>query len=161
MKKILKLMTLRSVPMVIFTVLLTIFICAGLSLISCKAATEGKIEQPESGPTIIEGKVNAVTVDEAFRIFSEKNTDYLFLDVRTTEEFAEGHIENAILIPLSELEGRIDELPLDRAIIVYCKSGNRSTQASNLLVEKGFKKILNMEGGITEWKSKGYPLVTD
>ena len=84
--------------------------------------------------------------------------DLLVLDVRTAEEFSEKHLNNATLIPLAELEGRLAELASynDTEIIVYCNSGTRSLQASNILVANNFTKIYNMEGGISAWIAAGY-----
>ncbi len=89
------------------------------------------------------------------------NTAYpnlLVLDVRTVEEYNTNHLYNATLIPLAELEGRLSELASynDTEIIVYCLTGGRSLQASNLLVTNNFTKIYNMEGGITAWIAAGY-----
>ncbi len=87
--------------------------------------------------------------------------DYFILDVRSKEEFDSGHIEGAYLLPVSELEKRLAELPQGKPIIVYCKAGSRSTSAASILLEKGFKEIFNMTGGITEWQSKGFPTVVE
>jgi rhodanese-related sulfurtransferase len=64
-------------------------------------------------------------------------------------------------VPVSELENRLAELPQDKPIIVYCRSGSRSTSAASILLNKGFKEIFNMTGGITEWQSKGFPVVVE
>jgi len=84
--------------------------------------------------------------------------DLLVLDVRTIEEFNANHLYNATLIPVAELGGRLAELASynDTEIIVYCKSGSRSLQASIILVDNNFSKIYNMEGGITAWIAAGY-----
>ena len=84
--------------------------------------------------------------------------DLLVLDVRTMEEFNTNHLYNATLIPLAELEGRLAELESynDTEIIVYCGSGSRSLQASNILVANSFSKIYNMLGGINAWIEAGY-----
>jgi len=84
--------------------------------------------------------------------------DLFVLDVRTVEEFNEKHLYNATLIPLAELEGRLAELSSnnDTEIIVYCRSGSRSLQASDILVANNFSKIFNMEGGINAWIAAGY-----
>lgn len=74
------------------------------------------------------------------------------IDVRTPEEFAEGHIPNSKLIPLQELESRLDELNKDEPYLIVCRSGNRSAQASELLGNNGFKKIYNMTGGMNMWE---------
>jgi hydroxyacylglutathione hydrolase len=61
---------------------------------------------------------------------------FMLLDVRTAEEYAEGHIRGALLIPVQELEQRISEVPKDRQVYVYCRSGVRSSRASNILVNE-------------------------
>jgi len=82
------------------------------------------------------------------------------LDVRTESEYDAGHLENAVLIPLAELESRIDEILQykDTEIIVYCKVGGRSAQASTILDSNNFTKVFNVQGGITAWESAGYPV---
>lgn len=84
--------------------------------------------------------------------------DLLVLDVRTVEEFNTNHLHNATLIPLAELEGRLAELASynETEIIVYCRSGSRSLEASNILVDHGFTKVFNMLGGINAWIGAGY-----
>jgi rhodanese-related sulfurtransferase len=79
------------------------------------------------------------------------------LDVRTPQEFSQGHIKGAQLIPVYDLSNRIQELApfKDRPILVYCHSGNRSTTASRILKKNGFTKIFNLQGGITAWNSGG------
>lgn len=82
----------------------------------------------------------------------ETETDYIILDVRTPEEFAEKHIPNAINVP-NEVIGteEIVELPdKDQLILVYCRSGNRSKQASEKLVALGYTNIYEF-GGINDW----------
>jgi len=119
-----------------------------ISLAGCKTQ--------ESKPA----SITNVTADEVYKMLSS-NKDYFILDVRSKEEFDSGHIEGAYLLPVSELENRLAELPQDKPIIVYCRSGSRSTSAANILLEKGFKEIFNMTGGITEWQSKGFPVVVE
>ncbi len=83
------------------------------------------------------------------------------LDVRTQSEYNEGHLENAVLIPVNELESRVDEILQyrDSEIIVYCKAGGRSAQASSILDSNNFTKVFNVLGGITAWESAGYPII--
>ena len=84
--------------------------------------------------------------------------DLLVLDVRTVEEYNAKHLYNATLIPLVGLEGRLSELTSynDTEIVVYCRSGSRSLQASKILVVNNFSKIYNMLGGIDTWVGAGY-----
>ena len=87
--------------------------------------------------------------------------DLFVLDVRNIEEFNANHLYNATLIPLAELEGRLAELASynDTEIIVYCRTGFRSEQASNILINNNyynFTKIYNMLGGINTWIAAEY-----
>lgn len=90
--------------------------------------------------------------------------EVFILDVRTPEEYAAGHINGSTLlavqdIPAQELGKKLMEIPRDRKILVYCRTGTRSTQASKILVENGFAEVYNMQGGITEWIKAGYETV--
>jgi rhodanese-related sulfurtransferase len=82
----------------------------------------------------------------------------LFLDVRTQQEWDQGHIERSILIPLDLLPGRMNELPRDKDIVVVCKSGARSKEGTTLLRQSGFPRVTCMNGGIEAWIAAGYPL---
>jgi hydroxyacylglutathione hydrolase len=83
---------------------------------------------------------------------------FMLLDVRTAEEYAEGHIKGAVLIPVQELEQRISEVPKDKQVYVYCRSGVRSSRASKILVDAGYTRIENVVGGFMAWKDAGYPV---
>ena len=75
--------------------------------------------------------------------------EHLLLDVRTQEEYDAGHIADAVLIPVDELSDRMSEIEVDQdtPILVYCRSGNRSAVASDLLVNAGFNQVYNLLGG--------------
>lgn len=97
-----------------------------------------------------------ISVSEAkTRVDSE---EYFILDVRTEEEYDAGHIADSVLIPHTELSTRLDEVPKDISILVYCRSGQRSAIASQELVDNGYSEVYNMEGGIVEWQNAGYPV---
>ena len=90
--------------------------------------------------------------------------EVFILDVRRPDEYASGHIKNSTLlavqdIPANELDIKLKELPKDKPILVYCRSGSRSVAASTILVGNGFSKVYNMQGGITEWMNAGYETV--
>jgi len=118
-----------------------------------KASVPAEEKEEEEVPQIID-----ISPEEVYEIIS-KGEEFLILDVRTPDEFNEGHIEGAVLIPVDELERRLDELPKDKPIITYCRSGVRSRNAANILLENGFSKVYDMMGGIIEWINKGYPAV--
>ena len=92
-----------------------------------------------------------ITPQEAKAIM-DTETDYIIVDARTTEEFAQGHIENAILIPEYEIAERAEkELPdKNQLILVYCRSGRRSKIASDELVKLGYTNVKEF-GGIIDW----------
>ncbi len=79
--------------------------------------------------------------------------NYLLLDVRTQEEYDEGHIAEAVLIPHNELADRLSEIKGYDKVLVYCASGNRSVTASQILIEAGYKEVYNLEGGFSAWQA--------
>ena len=83
----------------------------------------------------------------------KREEGYLLLDVRTTEEYANGHIPGAICIPNETISTiQLKELPdLEQTILVYCRSGNRSRQAADKLVAIGYQNIIEI-GGIQDWE---------
>lgn len=82
----------------------------------------------------------------------------LFVDVRTQQEWDQGHIERSTLIPLDVLQTRMNELPRDQDIVVVCRSGARSKEGSTLLRQAGFRRVTCMTGGIQAWVAAGYPI---
>ncbi len=92
-----------------------------------------------------------ITPKEAKELMDTQK-DYVILDARTDEEFAEGHIEGAILIPEYEVDDRAeDEIPdKDALILVYCRSGRRSKIAAQALIELGYTNVKEF-GGIIDW----------
>ena len=92
-----------------------------------------------------------ITPEQAKTIM-DTESDYIIIDARTTEEFAEGHIEDAILIPEYEIADRAEkELPdKEQLILVYCRSGRRSKIASEELVKLGYTNVKEF-GGIIDW----------
>lgn len=106
--------------------LLTVFLLAG-----CTALAQGFVAPAEAKKLVKEGA--------------------LLLDVRTPEEFAEGHLEGAKNIPVGELEKRLAEVgDKGRPVVVYCRSGRRSESAKGILLKAGWKRVENL-GGKDNW----------
>lgn len=86
----------------------------------------------------------------------KSNKNVLILDVRTPGEFKSGHIPKAKNIPVNELSSKINTLSShkDEEVIIYCASGMRSSNASNILSKNGFNKIYNLSGGIGSYNNK-------
>lgn len=95
-----------------------------------------------------------ISVDQAYELYQAG--DYL-LDVRTQDEWDEYHIPGTTLIPLDELESRVDEVPRDQNVVVVCRSGNRSQVGRDILLQAGFTSVTSMDGGVSDWRAAGYP----
>jgi rhodanese-related sulfurtransferase len=80
------------------------------------------------------------------------------LDVRTSEEWNQGHIPGSTLIPLDQLSGRLVEVPRNRDVVVVCRTGVRSAQGLQILQQAGFTRAASMTGGMTAWQAAGYPV---
>lgn len=131
-----------------------------------------KMKNPGSYTFILGGKNGTINVVEFvqpnYKVVLAKeagdiiaNIKPLILDVRTPREYQRGHLQNSILIPVQELQHRLKEIETykDQDVLIYCATGNRSTVASKILIDNGFKRILNLRYGIVDWARKGYPVV--
>lgn len=118
------------------TIILTLALIAAL-LAGCAAPQPGTYRQ--------------VTAEEAMELMEDEE-DYIILDVRTAEEYAARHIPGAVLVPNETIGDKApDELPdKKQLILVYCRSGNRSKQASQKLADLGYTNIVEF-GGINTW----------
>ena len=83
---------------------------------------------------------------------------HTLIDVRTPEEYASGHIEGAVNIPVDSLQQRLDEVSRDLPVIVYCRTGNRSAPAAQILVNAGYIQVYDL-GGIQSWITAGFPII--
>jgi rhodanese-related sulfurtransferase len=91
-----------------------------------------------------------------------QNRGALLLDVREPDEYAQGHAPGSTLIPLGQLEQRLNEIAgyKNKPVAVICRSGRRSAQAAKLLDQAGFSAVSNIEGGMLAWEKAGLPVVT-
>ena len=127
----------------IFVILTIIMI---LGLVGC-----GKDTAAGQAQNANEASYTQISMDEAVTMMEEE-TDYIILDVRRPDEFADKHIPNAINVPNEAIgEEEIPELPdKEQMILVYCRSGNRSKQASEKLAALGYTNVYEF-GGINDW----------
>jgi glyoxylase-like metal-dependent hydrolase (beta-lactamase superfamily II)/rhodanese-related sulfurtransferase len=91
---------------------------------------------------------------------AEHRPELTLLDVRTAEEFhgPDGHVPGSFLIPLPELEARLQELPPGRPVVVVCHSGSRSALATQQLEKAGLTQVANLHGGLRAWEAEGFPI---
>lgn len=97
---------------------------------------------------ILEGKINPVYWDNLEKL----NNEAFILDVRAKEEQISGRLPHSYNIPLEELRARLDEIPTDKKIVVYCNKGKKSYFASRILLQKGFKEVYGLIGGYSLYK---------
>lgn len=103
-----------------------------------------------------------ISVSDASKLIDKNkdNQDIVILDVRTHEEYKSGHIANSVNINYksSDFKEQIEKLDKNKSYITYCRSGRRSTGASQTMKELGFQKIIMIQGGMTAWSKEGLPV---
>lgn len=102
-----------------------------------------------------------VSQDELIEMARKSSTsDMLILDVRSPEEFAEGHIKNAVNISHGEMSRNFMTILefQDKPVVVYCRSGRRASIAETILRDKGFTKVMHLEGDMNEWVDAELPV---
>jgi rhodanese-related sulfurtransferase len=98
-----------------------------------------------------------IKLDEAAKMYGKP--DVVIVDVRRPDEYAKGHVKNAIWIPVDDLLGRIEELPADKKLLFICAQGVRSGLACEMAAAMGFdtEMLYNIEDGTPAWIEKGLP----
>ena len=98
-----------------------------------------------------------VSSDEAAEMYG--SDDVVFVDVRRSDEYAEGHIKDALFIPVDDVLARIDELPTDKKLLFICAQGVRSGLACEMAAAMGIdpENLYNIEDGTPDWIEKGHP----
>lgn len=130
--------------------LLLFFLIATASVHSCQNNTGQKQAAPADGQPII----SEVLTPAAFQAKMAEIPNLQLIDVRTPEEFAQGHIDGALNLNFydddftQQLEQKLDK---GRPVMLYCRSGNRSGQAASEMVTMGFKELYDLKGGFMAW----------
>ena len=111
------------------------------------------------GSTTTEAGLQLTPVGEVNEIIAEPPEDLVILDIRTPEEFAAGHIAGAINIDYyaNDFEQRLGVLEMDVPYVMYCNSGNRSSNTLPLMDSLGFSEVYELDGGIQAWLGAGLP----
>lgn len=95
-------------------------------------------------------QVKIISAEEA-RILLDRNPDTLLLDVRQPEEYKQGHIPGAMLLPLPDLPDKLEELNVSKGIVTYCRLGRRSLAAAQLIADELDSEVYTIDGGIMAW----------
>ena len=116
---------------------------------------------PSTGPgsSVEERKGGLPPEVSVVRAAGLRDQGTFMLDVREPDEWSEGHMPGATLIPLGDLESRLGEVPLDRPVVVICRSGNRSRRGRDILLGAGYAQATSMAGGMRAWEAAGHPTV--
>jgi rhodanese-related sulfurtransferase len=113
--------------------------------------------QTASGALENDGLPREVSVAQAANL---RSNGAFMLDVREQSEWNELHVPDSTLIPLGTLPQRMNEVPKDQEVVIICRSGNRSAQARDLLLQAGYENVTSVAGGIREWQAGGFPTVS-
>ncbi|MDD4047080.1 MAG: rhodanese-like domain-containing protein [Tissierellia bacterium] len=128
---------MKRILIILFIVILITIIFTGCT----------SMEKEQTGT---ETEYKKISAQEAKAIIESE--DVIILDVRTQEEYNEGHIENSVLLPVNDISAKAEEILTDKdaKILVYCRSGNRSATASKQLIKMGYTNVYDF-GGINSW----------
>jgi len=126
---------------------------------SASGSESGSESGTESGAaTRAESEMRDYTVAEFVEVL-EADSDVQLVDVRTKKEWDEGHLEDAIFIPVAELPSRLSELDESKSVVTYCAAGGRSAKAMKILDKNGFEVRGHLKPGIRGWIAEGKPVV--
>ncbi len=103
------------------------------------------------------GGVPAVNVQQAAEMQGSDDVGALIVDVREPNEYTQLRARGAVLLPLGRLNGRAKDLPRDRELLLMCRTGGRSQNATQFLQAQGFSNVTNVSGGIVAWHAAGLP----
>ena len=124
-------------------ILLAVLALAAVGILIFRPFSQAKTPLPDT-----------VTVAQAADLRSQ---GAFILDVRQPEEWNQFHIPGAVLIPLGDLPARLSEVPKNKNVVVYCRTGHRSAQGRDILRQAGYTQVTSLAGGITQWQAEGQP----
>jgi len=89
---------------------------------------------------------------------AKKDPSLFVLDVRTPKEFAEGHVPGAVNVPYDQVASRLAQIPKDKDVVLYCRSGRRAGLAAGVLEANGYKELKQLQGDMEAWLKDGRPV---
>ena len=126
------------------------FVALSLVAAACGTATAQSTDQD----------IQLVPPSAAFQVVDEAPADLVVLDIRTPEEFAGPRLANSINVDFyaTDFADQLDDLDKTATYVVYCRSGNRTSQAIPIMRDLGFEVVYEVDGGIVSWANSGLPL---
>ena len=143
----------------------TIAIVAGLAVLTACGSDEPAADSDTAATAAPTAETttgfSTISADDAAAVLADAPDDLVILDVRTPEEYAEGHLDGAVLVDFydADFADQLAELDPDVPYLVYCRSGNRSGQTLPLMEQLGFGSASDIDGGILAWADAGLPIV--
>ena len=105
-----------------------------------------------------EPAVSLVSQEALLERQQKADPELFVLDVRTPEEFAAGHVPGAVNIPHDQVAVRLMDVPKDKDVVIYCRSGRRAALAAEALAAKGYTRLGHLDGDMVAWEAKGRPV---
>jgi len=133
---------MRAVALLLAAPLLLLLLTAGASF----------AEAPDEAPSVTPVELEARLASRSAPVV---------IDVRTSAEFATGHIPGAVNIPFDEVAGRIAELDTPHGVALYCMMGPRARKGESALLASGYTSVVHLEGGLAAWQAAGLPVLTE
>lgn len=147
---------------------------ASVTLLAASCGGSNEPETASSEPDAAESSDNAtadaaaagirlVSAQDGAAIQDDPPADLVILDVRTPEEFAEGHLEGAVILDFyrEDFADQLAELDPDVPYLLYCRSGNRSGQTAEMMEQLGFVDVADVDGGIVSWTEAELPVIVE
>ena len=147
----------------VLTLLLTVTL--GLAAVGC-GDDDSSTASPDVGASSATAQADAelitVSPDDAADVLDSPPEDLVVLDVRTPEEFAEGHLDGAFMVDFyaPDFADQLAQLDASVPYLLYCRSGNRSGETMGLMAQMGFTDVTEIDGGIAAWQQAGLPVTT-
>ena len=105
-----------------------------------------------------DGELAPLSQDAVLALPKSGDAAPFVLDVRTPEEFVSGHVPGAVNIPYDQIAARLAEVPKDKDVVLYCRSGRRAGMAGEVLAENGYTRLQHLQGDIVAWQEQQRPL---
>jgi rhodanese-related sulfurtransferase len=114
--------------------------------------------QPASAPAAASASLPLITSQALLERQAKGDPSLFVLDVRTPQEFAAGHVPGAVNVPYDQVASHLAEIPKDKDVVLYCRSGRRTALAAEVLAANGYTKLGHLQGDMEAWLKDGRPV---